>query len=158
MDADLSTDFDEYIALLKQFKTKASYLMVFGSRQSAEGVDINYNPFRLMAAKISRFIVRRIIKLPIIDTQCGAKIFSREASKVVFQKPFETRWLFDVEVIVRLQQHFGMQRVVEDIHEFFVAKWTHEPDSKLVLWDMINMPYQFLKIFINYKVNPFKRA
>jgi dolichyl-phosphate beta-glucosyltransferase len=154
LDADLSTGFDEYLEMLELMKKDKNMLMIFGSRKDEDGKKINYNPFRLFAAIISRFIVRRILKQPITDTQCGAKIFSREAAAVAFNTSFETRWLFDVEVIIRLQQYFGMANATPRIYEFFVARWKHEPDSRLVLKDMVIMPYQFLKIMLHYKINP----
>ncbi len=154
LDADLSTGFDEYLEML-QIMRDSSLLMIFGSRKSEDGRNISYSPIRLLAATITRIIIRRIVKLPITDTQCGAKIFAQEAIPVCFGQPFVSRWLFDVEVILRLTREKKSLDDSKYIREFFLLRWKHEPDSKVTLKDTIHIPYQFLKIIMHYRINLF---
>jgi glycosyltransferase involved in cell wall biosynthesis len=154
LDADLSTGLSDYSEMLEQLKNN-SVVMVFASRKTGGGNEISTTLFRYWAGKIARFIIRRIIKLPVTDTQCGAKIFSKEAASICFGTGFETRWLFDVEIFLRLKKAKGADELAEHISEFYLKKWTHEPKSKLKFTDVLSGPLQLLKIMVHYKINPF---
>ena len=60
------------------------------------------------------------------DTQCGAKLFRREVVRKLFQDPFLSRWIFDVEIYCRL----GHERILE----YPVKEWRDVPGSKVNLW------------------------
>jgi hypothetical protein len=38
------------------------------------------------------------------DTQCGAKIMHKEIVEKRFRKKFLTKWLFDVEIFMRMKR------------------------------------------------------
>ena len=40
----------------------------------------------------------------IYDTQCGAKLFDKKVLSTVVQEPFCSKWIFDVEIIVRISR------------------------------------------------------
>jgi hypothetical protein len=45
------------------------------------------------------------LDLPVYDTQCGAKIFLADKTlRSVLQEPFASRWIFDVELLQRLDE------------------------------------------------------
>ena len=64
-----------------------------------------------------------MLHLSAYDTQCGAKIFKLDAVTKAFAQPFVSRWIFDVEILLRLGRH----RVVE--HPLSV--WCDVRGSKL---------------------------
>ena len=43
--------------------------------------------------------------MPYRDTQCGAKIFKREAIEKILHEITITRWAFDVDLLYRLENH-----------------------------------------------------
>jgi dolichyl-phosphate beta-glucosyltransferase len=78
------------------------------------------------------------------DTQCGFKLYTREAARVAFDGQQLKRWAFDVENLYRVQQN-GM-RVVE-----VPVQWTEVPGSKLsVVKATINMILDMLRMRICY--------
>lgn len=53
---------------------------------------------RTLISKILRFVLRRIFRLPITDTQCGLKGFNQQGKKIFLKTRIE-RFLFDMEFI-----------------------------------------------------------
>ena len=45
-------------------------------------------------------LVRFVLRNNINDTQCGFKIFTRDAAKLVFPTQHLERWAFDIEVLL----------------------------------------------------------
>lgn len=60
---------------------------------------------RRIASRIFNFLVRRLFKVRIHDTQCGAKLLSRAALDAVLPELGITRWAFDVDLLFRLRRH-----------------------------------------------------
>ena len=83
---------------------------------------------RGLIGNIAKFIIRRILDAPVWDTQCGAKVFSREVAEEIFHDRFRTRWLFDVELLMRLGK-----RLKTEVHECPLATWFDVPGSKVGL-------------------------
>ncbi len=53
---------------------------------------------RTLISKLLRFVLRRVFRLPITDTQCGLKGFNQKGKKIFLQTRIE-RFLFDMEFI-----------------------------------------------------------
>jgi hypothetical protein len=68
---------------------------------------------------------------------------------VLFADPFLTRWLFDLEMLVRLRND-APDRAIESAREVPLAQWEEVGGSKLGLRDMINVPLELLKIRAYY--------
>jgi hypothetical protein len=77
------------------------------------------------------------------DTQCGAKIFRKELLEPAFSEPFVSRWIFDVELLLRL----GDRTIIECP----VREWHDVPGSKVgVLTDAFQVFADILKIRRRY--------
>jgi len=152
MDADLSTDFEDFMALDQTLKTNKHLKMVFGSRAKDES-GIEKDPLRAFFSKVIKFCVFLILGLPIQDTQCGAKVFSRDLVPVIYGNQFLSKWLFDVEMFIRLKHHMGgKDAVMNAIHEQALQRWVHVEDSKLGLKDSLEIPVRLFSIWFNYTV------
>ncbi|WP_282084999.1 dolichyl-phosphate beta-glucosyltransferase [Aquimarina algiphila] len=152
IDADLSTDFEDFDGLLKTLKTNRRLNFVFGSRAKGASGNIEKNGVRAIISKFINILIVLILGLSIQDTQCGAKVFKAELVPVIFNKSFFSRWLFDVEMFIKMKKHFGKTEIMNKIYEQPLKRWVHMEDSKLGLKDSLEIPYRLISIWFNYNV------
>ncbi len=152
IDADLSTDFEDFGDLLKTLKTDNTLSFVFGSRAKNASEDIEKNVVRAIISKVINLLIITILGLSIQDTQCGAKVFRANLVPVLFDKSFFSRWLFDVEMFIKMKIHFGKQEIMNKIYEQPLKRWIHMEDSKLGIKDSLEIPYRLVSIWFNYTI------
>lgn len=121
-DADLSTPIEEVDKLLA-----AGAPVAIGSR----GVDATLvkqrQPlFRVASGKIFNLLVRVLAVSGIRDTQCGFKLFRKDAAREVFSRATVDRFAFDVEALL-LARRLGYA-----IAEVPVL-WFNSPDTRVGL-------------------------
>ncbi len=150
IDADLSTDFQDFCALAETLRTHTHLDLVYGSRNSNKDQNVERNLFRNLFSKIIKAIIYLILGLPIDDTQCGAKVFRKEIVGISFGSKFLTRWLFDVEIFIKLKNYYGRRNIMNHIYEQPLQKWIHVDDSKLGIKDAIQIPYRLIAIWFTY--------
>ena len=126
--------------------------MVFGSRAKNQSEGIKKDGMRALFSKVIKMLVFFILRLPIEDTQCGAKVFRATLVPILFTKNFFSRWLFDVEMFLRMKKHFGKTIILHKIHEQPLKRWVHIEDSKLGIKDSLEIPFRLLSIWFNYNV------
>lgn len=153
IDADLSTDFDDFKSITETLHKNEELMLVYGSRNKCNG-QIERNLIRCMFSKMVKSIVYFILGLPIQDTQCGAKVFRRKAIPIAYSNTFLTRWLFDVEIFLRLKKYFGSKEIMNKMYEQPLKRWIHVDDSKLGMKDAIQIPIKLMQIWISYNVYP----
>jgi len=150
IDADLSTDFNDFEDLVSTLSNNDNLSFVYGSRGAGNNDKIERNIFRKFFSKIIKSLVFLILGLPIEDTQCGAKVFKRDIIPVAYNKEFMSRWLFDVEIFIRLKKHFGRDQIMNKIQEQELSRWVHVDDSKLGVKDSLEIPYVLMSIWFSY--------
>jgi len=150
IDADLSTDFQDFKALVNTLNSNEMLDVVYGSRNKGESSGIDRNFFRAIFSNIVKAFIYLILRLPIEDTQCGAKVFRKKIVLKTFSLPFQTRWLFDVEIFIRLKRYYKPDNVMNHIYEQPLAKWVHVDDSKLGAKDAIQIPAKLILIWYKY--------
>ena len=140
-DADLSTPLSEIPVMLALLRD-GEYQCVFGSRWLHLGdCRIKRRFFRHFIGRIFATCVSNHLKLPVYDTQCGAKLFTHEAAETAFSSPFVTRWFFDVEIVRRLQRRYGAES--PRLLEHPVSSWIDAPGSKVSYWRAF---FDFIKL------------
>ena len=149
LDADLSTDFRDFDDLVKTMET-SKFKIVSGSRISRMGADITKESARKIISKTINIIIQKILGMPFKDTQCGAKVMNREIASSMFQKKFITKWLFDVEIFMRMRKHYGKKEATNMICEQPLKRWIHADGSKLSMKDSIKIVGQLAKIAVVY--------
>ena len=145
LDADLSTDladFDELVSTIEN----SDYKIVSGSRISRMGADITKESARKIISLTINYIIRKILKMEFKDTQCGAKIFHKDVIEIAFNNKFLTKWLFDVEIFIRIRKHFGLDRAKQILCEKPLKRWIHADGSKLSMKDSIKIMGQLAQI------------
>jgi len=58
---------------------------------------------RRIASRVFNLLTRMLFRLPLSDTQCGAKLMRREALRAVLPRLGITRWAFDVDLLFQLK-------------------------------------------------------
>lgn len=153
MDADLSTNFREYSALGSRLNGSGRHF-VFGSRPIHRHNNYQRRWIRTLASILARAVIRRVVGLPVRDTQCGAKVLSREMAQRCFASPFRTKWLFDVELFLRFKYVFGREGVLSVIEEVNLLEWHDVRGSKITFMDAVEMPQQLFRIWLVYRFAP----
>ena len=122
-------------------------LAAFGSRAHLEQEEIVTKRTKLRNFAMHGFhlLVFLVVGGNIRDTQCGFKLFTREAAFDVFQHQRLKRWCFDVELI-----HIA-QRLKIPIVEVQV-KWEEKEGSKLKFLHVFHMTLELLTIFLCYNL------
>jgi CheY-like chemotaxis protein len=150
LDADLSTDFKDFDDLVKTIE-HSEFKIVSGSRMSRMGADITKESARKIISKTINLIIRTILGMPFNDTQCGAKIMDKDIVNLMFKDKFITRWIFDVEIFIRMRKHYGKKQAISYICEQPLKRWIHADGSKLSMKDSVKIVGQLGQIAIHYR-------
>lgn len=145
LDADLSAPLIELLRLYDIIKDQRLQ-MVFGSRVAMYGNNIHRNVFRHYMGRFFATIASILLNMVVYDTQCGLKIFRKETTQKVFQSPFMSRWLFDIEIIARLKLIYDEKELLYLMKEIPLDDWVEKGDSKVKFSELVLIPYQLIKI------------
>lgn len=138
LDADLSTPLEEMERLIRIILSTSGVHGLFGSRVRLLGHQIERRPFRHFGGRVFAALTTAVLRLPLYDTQCGAKVFRNSATTLAaFEEPFASRWIFDVELIGRLAQalHQAGQDPWQALREAPLEHWSDVSGSKLGVLD-----------------------
>jgi glycosyltransferase involved in cell wall biosynthesis len=135
-DADLSAPIEEADKLIAALETCD---IAIGSRALDRSlIAVHESPFREFAGIVFNGIVRFVLRLPFVDTQCGFKAFRRERCRIIFEQQRIERFGFDPELLY-LARHHGLKAAEIPV------RWAHSPATKVnMLRDSVQM---FLDIF-----------
>ena len=129
-DADLSAPIAELERLEAALDHGAD--IAIGSRRR-ELIGERQSRFRENAGRLFNRIVRVMLQLPFVDTQCGFKLFTRESALAVFPQQRIERWGFDPELL------FIARRCAFRVQEVPVV-WSHADGAKIhMLRDSLRM-------------------
>ena len=150
-DADLSAPLTEIRRFIHKFKNNNELKAVCGSRILRLGSSIRRSVFRHYFGRIFATVVSNMLKIPVYDTQCGAKIFLAEFAEYIFSEKFLSRWFFDVELFARSIEHIGRQNTIHGVFELPLSQWHDQGQSKVTWANVLQTPLELLKIYIFYR-------
>jgi len=142
MDADLATPLSFVEVMETQLKTHGDIVMLFGSRQLAEPFAIERKAFRHFSGRLVARLITWALGVQFGDTQCGAKIFTKEGVEIGFEKPFTSTWIFDIEIIKRILLLKG-KSVIKEIP---VNQWKDVGNSKVSPGYFFKMMGELVKV------------
>jgi hypothetical protein len=144
-DADLATPLDAIADLLGILEARPDIEMVFGSRVKLLGRRVERRATRHYLGRIFATVVSNLLRMPIYDTQCGAKLFrATPLLRRALGEPFTSRWVFDVELLARFIRSSGgnADAVRRMIYEYPLHVWSDVAGSKV-------RPKDFLRAFMD---------
>lgn len=101
--------------------------MEIGSRALAGSqVLVRQTLLRESLGRLFNRLIRAFLRIPFRDTQCGFKLFRREAAHAVFQRARTDGFAFDVEAVVLALQLGYMVREMP-------VWWINDPESRVTL-------------------------
>jgi CheY-like chemotaxis protein len=150
LDADLSTNFEDFDTLVDTIKD-SDFKIVSGSRINRMGANIAKESARAIISKTINLIIRKTLGMDFKDTQCGAKIMTKEVVEKTFQTKFLTKWLFDVEIFMRMRNLYGLENAKEMLCEKPLNRWIHADGSKLSMKDSVKIVGQIGQIALHYR-------
>ena len=147
-DADLSTPLEElehFIAYSNTFSIK-EVDAIWGSRILKLGSNIKRSFKRHILGRLFSTVIGVVLKVKSYDSQCGAKLFKKELLEKVFSDPFISKWIFDVEILLRIKRR--------NIIECPLRTWQDVKGSKIrvgllgfrVLMDIIKIRKKYKNI------------
>jgi dolichyl-phosphate beta-glucosyltransferase len=145
LDADLSTGLEE-MARISAIVMDKRLDFAFGSRIKTMNTTIHRSFFRHIVGRTLATIVDSRLRIGIYDTQCGAKLFKADLARTITREPFHTRWLFDVEIFMRILRESPAARG----EEIPLLTWNAGTGSKLSIWQIGKVVRDLNRLFKKY--------
>ncbi|RLS52664.1 MAG: glycosyltransferase [Planctomycetota bacterium] len=148
-DADLATPLDEVPAFIRAFNRYPEIEMVVGSRLTLLGHSVQRNPKRSLLGRCFATAASLVLGIRLQDTQCGAKMFRRSRFlAAVLEQPFQSRWIFDVELLARWRQlrALGAPCLISSLYEQPLDTWVEVGGSRLKATDFLKAPWELWQI------------
>lgn len=144
IDADLSMPIAEIYNFLRYNETFGYRAdAIWGSRIKKLGSVICRSPWRHLFGRAFATLVGFCLQTEFYDSQCGAKLFKKELVDVLFQEPFISRWIFDIEIYMRMKGH----RIVE----YPLQEWLDVRGGKVNILKMLpRVLFDILRIKLIY--------
>lgn len=140
LDADLATTLEEFMLVKNHLENDVVFC--FGSRIQKIGSTISRENSRFLIGRVIATFISNILDLKVYDTQCGCKVFTKEIAKLLFQKEFISKWLFDVELFFRMIRYFGKESALQKMNEIPLKSWIEKGNSKV-------KPSYFFKLWLD---------
>lgn len=122
-DADLSTPISELEVLLEAVRQGAQ--VAIGSRALRDSrILVHQDTHRELSGKAFNGLVQTLLLPGLHDTQCGFKLFTREAAQAIFPRAVINGFCFDVEILYLARRMGFLIREVP-------VSWVNSPDSRV---------------------------
>jgi glycosyltransferase involved in cell wall biosynthesis len=160
-DADLATPLEDIPAFVQLLEERPDIQWVFGARVKLLGRAVERHSIRHVLGRVFATLTSMALALPVYDTQCGAKLFRvSPALAESLQAPFDSRWIFEVELIARASTLAGDRRLDPDreIYELPLHAWRDVRGSKVRSSDFVRAGRELASIWWRYRPARRKRT
>lgn len=150
-DADMATPLEavkDFFLYKEVFFTNEQVDVLMGSRIKKVDSQIDRKLSRHLIGRVIITICSLFLKpFPFYDTQCGAKLFKNSQQfKAALPEKFQSRWLFDIELLILLQ------RQNTHIVEVPLRKWTDVKGSKISFFkDAPGVLRELISLIFHYR-------
>jgi glycosyltransferase involved in cell wall biosynthesis len=143
-DADMATPLSELESFLAYAAIADGHVDgILGSRIYKLGSRIVRSYHRHLLGRSFATLAAALLGLDCYDSQCGAKLFRTELAGLAFGEPFLARWIFDVEILVRLRG----RRLIE----YPLRQWVDVQGSRIrVMKVLVPTLIDLLRIRLRY--------
>ena len=150
-DADLAVPLQDIDVLYDFARSNTQFKLTMGARLKRMGATIKRSPIRHFFGRIFATFASNMFKFDAYDTQCGLKLFQSETAKIIFQKPFYSKWFFDIEILLRFKVLVNNSESYNNICEIPLTAWEEVSGSKLKIKDFIIVPFELMRLKRKYK-------
>jgi dolichyl-phosphate beta-glucosyltransferase len=133
-DADLATPLEMIPEFEKILQEQPGLDIVIGSRVRLLGRSVERRAVRHYVGRVFGTAASMVLGVAVYDTQCGAKLFrATERISQILAAPFQSRWIFDVELLARYLDGGGPGEGdrSQRIYELPLTVWKDVQGSKL---------------------------
>lgn len=159
-DADLATPLSVIPKFVSTLEHQSALTLVLGARVALLGRHVERHWLRHVMGRGFATLASSILKLPVYDTQCGAKMFRvTPALKAIFATPFIANWIFDVEILARMlskQSTESRRAIYHFLYESPLPAWSDVAGSKLKWFDGLKAAKELTQIYWHY-FSPFAK-
>jgi dolichyl-phosphate beta-glucosyltransferase len=144
-DADNSTPIEEFAKLLAKINDEG-YDVAIGSRALSGGSEANKSPVRRLLSNGLRWMVQHVVGIQVRDSQCGFKLYTREAADKLILAQTIMGFSFDLEHLYLAQKY--------DLNIAEVpVQWIDAPGSKV---DTRKEVQRFVRDLVKIKLNDWR--
>lgn len=151
LDADLAIPLTEMARLYDLTKANPALEFTFLSKIRRAGAEVRQPARRFLMGRLLSIFTRYSLHLRIYDTQCGCKIISRDLAAALFDEPFISPWLFDIELFHRTLKIRGRNFCTTSVLEVPLNKLNETGSSRVSGKDIFRLPFEFLRIHRRYQ-------
>jgi glycosyltransferase involved in cell wall biosynthesis len=126
-DADLSAPIEELSKLLDAVRAKGASIAIGSRALDRSLIGVHQSQWRELSGIFFNRIMRTITGLPFADTQCGFKLYHRDAARRVFALQRLEGFSFDVEDLF-IARSLGIPTIEVPV------RWNNVEGTKVSLW------------------------
>ncbi|MBP6389341.1 MAG: glycosyltransferase [Flavobacteriales bacterium] len=145
-DADLAIPLNEAFLFFAFLQERRPVFILSGRVKLLGTTRIDRYLYRHLLGRVFATFVSWTLELAVYDTQCGAKLVRADMASTLFERPFQSRWLFDIELLYRCIALFGRAQVEEHVAEVPLRR-LHDPGGSSVSFrHALRMPFELWRI------------
>jgi dolichyl-phosphate beta-glucosyltransferase len=137
-DADLSASIEELPKLMQAVETHQAAVAIGSRALDRSLIGVHQARVRELSGIVFNRVMRIVTGLPFVDTQCGFKLYRRDAAREIFPRQLLDGFGFDVEDLI-IAKRLGYKAVEVPV------RWNNVEGTKVSLWNGVS---SFVELFV----------